>query len=278
MRALGASAAMADVASGLRWIFTRLAESDAEATGAWSFGHDGGARSVVLLERGRVCWAAAPRRRHRLTDLVAARVGCARERIDAIVQSCRREGEPIGEALVRHGLLTAERFLDVLLRDTCESLAHMAADVSRAPPVFTRHKGGTYQAQLTVSLAEAITHTSRLLTGQEGVAAQAELALLTSGGGRAAAFARHGSALLPVAIAGDEDLPLTELLSVGAWSEGALDAVHRFEPARRVVSSTSAAGAVAAFELDGLSCGAVFARDVELSRFLSFLNRKRAQR
>jgi hypothetical protein len=240
------------------------------ATGAWTYGCARGSRGVVFLEGGRICWAAAPHHQRRLTDLIEERVGISREDVTRVVLRCRREGEPLGESLVREGLVSPEQFQTVLEQHTCESLWHIAREAHVEQSFFTPHRGRGYSPRFTLSLSRAFTSTLSLGMGLELSPAVRRLEQDLTGGGRAALFARvPDGSLLPVALAGGDFSGLDALLHLGAWAESALGVVSRQCLRGGAVFAFMAGGGVAAWREGDYPVAAFFERDVELHRLLS---------
>ena len=79
------------------------------------------------VQMGRVCWATARGQQRSLTDLVAAEAHCERAVLDELFQSSRQSGEPFGELLIRHGIMTPDAIRMALLGQTLGALQALAA-------------------------------------------------------------------------------------------------------------------------------------------------------
>jgi hypothetical protein len=247
-----------------------LGTSPPSATGAWTYGCARGARGLVFLEGGRVCWAAAPHQQRRLTDLIEQAVGISREEVTRVVMHCRREGEPLGESLVREGLVSPEQFQRVLERHTCESLWHIAREAQLEQSFFTPHRGRGYSPRFTLSLARAFTSTMAIAMDLDLSPVVHRLDQDLEGGGRGAIFSsRANGSLVPVAQVGGEFSGLDELLNLGAWAESALGIVSRLWPRNGAICALIAGGGVAAWREEDYPVATFFERDVELHRLLS---------
>src|SRR6478609_11336014 len=116
----------------LQLLFERLENSPVGGTGAWRFGAESGPAGLVFLERGSICWAATPDRRYGLANLLSAEANVPRRRIAELLLRCRQERRRLGAEIVREGLVSADKFRELLRKDTCEALVKIAALQPRA--------------------------------------------------------------------------------------------------------------------------------------------------
>jgi len=125
-------------------------EQDQAATGAFICEASGSRLATVLLEEGRICWAVASGMRRRLTDLLleSSDPSLRREHLEKIYKECKGRNVPLGEELVRRGVVPAHGLRDALAEHTSEALIRIGkkTDVSfdwvahRAPgysPTYT---------------------------------------------------------------------------------------------------------------------------------------------
>lgn len=205
-------------------VLSEIEALPADATGALAFGPETSMSGVVLLERGRVCWAAAQGLRRRLTDLLRERCQpqLTNDEVEAVVQRCKQTGTPVGESLVADGRLTADALRATLLRHTVESLA---AGVSwRAAPRWLPHRARGYQSAFTFQPAEllAFAHTIAVDRG-ELEAAERRLASVGQAH-NAAAFDMLGVHLLACRLPEEGTAAVTELRAAGTWAARSLAA------------------------------------------------------
>lgn len=194
----------------------------ADATGALAFGPETSLSGVVLLERGRVCWAAAQGLRRRLTDLLRERCQpqLTNDEVEAVVQRCKQSGTPVGETLVADGRITADALRATLLRHTVESLA---AGISwRAAPRWLPHRARGYQSAFTFQPAELLAFANNIVSDRAGLDA-AELKLSSVGASHnAAAFDLHGVHLLACRLPEEGTTAVTSLRAAGVWAARSL--------------------------------------------------------
>ncbi|HEY0840141.1 MAG TPA: hypothetical protein VGD74_08145, partial [Vulgatibacter sp.] len=101
-------------------LLERVEAVGTEASGALIFGDAG----MVLVERGRVCWAVAADRQERLGTILRehCHASVSQEVLDATFRRCQQEGRPLGESLLEQGLITSEALREALLRQSIEGI------------------------------------------------------------------------------------------------------------------------------------------------------------
>lgn len=209
----------------------------------------------VYVQGGRLCWAAAPGLRRRLTDLLSEQQEppLAAARLEAIYRECVRSGAPLGQALVERGVVTAEQLRAALLQHSAESLAFVAAGARVVEPRWRACAGQGYAPRFTFTSAE-------VLSAFGGLAADAELHQATAEAvrelGPAArchvAFLRlPGRGVpLPFALECGGDLGCAELLTLGKGLLGTLDLAYALDDrADTVFLSDERVGAVVGWRL-----------------------------
>lgn len=119
--------------SALLPLLERIEELPPDAAGAYVLEGRQGALGWVLVQGGRVCWAVSSRMRGRLTDLLVEQSGgqVVAQQFERCYQTCRELGTPLGETLVRHGLVEPEGLHAALFRHGCEALLACARSRSR---------------------------------------------------------------------------------------------------------------------------------------------------
>lgn len=199
-------------------VLSELESLPAEANGALAFGEGLTVSGVVLVEHGRVCWAAAHGLRRRLTDHLreACEPKLSHDEVEALVAACRIESKPVGEALVSQGRITPEGLRAALLQHTAESLSsgeHWTAAARWVP-----HKARGYQSAYTFHPVELLSYASASLQGPQRVAwAQAQLRELT-GGRSSAVFDGQARALLGCQLSKVFATSLRTLRAAGGWA------------------------------------------------------------
>ncbi|MAQ13999.1 MAG: hypothetical protein CMN30_04285 [Sandaracinus sp.] len=103
----------------------RVEQTDA-GTGALICQASGDQLATVLLEEGRICWAVASGMRRRLTDLLLeGNDRLDRKSLESIYRDCRGRNVPLGEELVRRGVVEAGGLRNALAEHTSEALVRV---------------------------------------------------------------------------------------------------------------------------------------------------------
>jgi hypothetical protein len=210
-------------------VLSQVEELPGDATGALVFGHDRRVAGMLFLESGRVCWAAAPALRRRLSDLLRE---CATPPMDAaeaeqVFLACKQEQRPLGELLVSRGRVTPQALRLALLHHTAESLL-LVQPWSEAPH-WVSHRARGYQSAFTFLPVELLCHANAIARGE--VKAQLLAGLLTELAGEriAAVFDRPGEVLMACQLPG-QSAQLRHLRAAGAWAAQSLaDGARRSE-------------------------------------------------
>ena len=198
-------------------------------------------RGVVLVESGRVCWAAARGLARRLTILLVARSpGIDEPTMEGFFRRCREEKVPLGEFLVAERIVRPEDLRTALLQHTMESLDALCANDAEAH--WCLRKGRGYNPRFTFStsellagsMIETLSPTERAASGE----AQAMLAQAFLPGDWGAVFMRGGSAVpKPIAVHGDLPDTTSVFLRVGRLAAAALDLSSTFQEDDAIVST-----------------------------------------
>lgn len=208
-------------------VLSAVEELPGDATGALVYGPAGSMSGVVLVEHGRVCWAAGTGLRQRLTDLLreACSPPMSAAELEAFFLECRTRGQPIGEALVAHGRLSPANLRAALLQHTAESLSAPAPWT--ATPHFVPHKARGYASAFTFRPVELLAFASAAALG-EAAASSAQGQLFELVGTRhSALFDKPGEVLLACQLPEEAPTGLRELRAAGAWAaESLIDADH----------------------------------------------------
>jgi hypothetical protein len=171
--------------------------------------------------------------RPRLTELLRHQQDppIPRESIEAVLRACRSERLPIGEALVRSGLVSETGLRAALLEQTREALIELARNNSR-PGAFVPHSGTGYEPRFSFSSAELLAGLGAACHPGPAAAAQEEIDAAAIPDCYLAAFIRppryRGVQLLAV----DRScaLPAGALIGAGNWATGLLDIARAVDP------------------------------------------------
>jgi hypothetical protein len=210
----------------------------AGATGALVVGHIARPEGTILVEAGRVCWAVAGGMQQRLTDILCHQATPALDRhaVESIYRRCRAESLPLGEMLVREGLVSADGLRRALRQHTGEAVAALARE--GGTPTWIDHRRRGYDARFTFSAAELLVGIGAWRTHERAAEARAILESLVDPDGRAVAFARcdESATPCPVAAIGAGEFSVRALVDLGRWAASTLDVAAAFCPERSCVA------------------------------------------
>jgi hypothetical protein len=194
-----------------------------DATGALVIASSGGPEGTILVEDRRVCWAAASEMGNRLTSLLRAQGGVTApaEAFEEVFEECHRRGKPLGETLVRRGLVSRDGLKCALLEHTAEAIARLTAR-SHLILGWTPSRVKRYDAQFTFTSVELLCAVGAI--GLEDTAADAALKLVevTPEGSVGAAFLADGCHTLPMAQVAADGWACESLVDLGDWARVAL--------------------------------------------------------
>ena len=220
----------ADARSALEDLLESIEAMPEGATGALSFQTQSESVGSVMVESGRICWAAVSGYGRRLTDLLAAE---STPRLDftaiqRVFNECRLSGLPLGQTLVARGIVSAERLRCTLLQHTAESLDALVGTGLRPAWVPRTHRG--YNPQFTFSTGEVLASYGALAVGQGCQVARDALSEFCREDAYGIVFVRAlGSAQpIPIQILDPDPLSASTLVALGKWTLGMLDVCAAF--------------------------------------------------
>lgn len=241
------------------------------ASGALRFARGAESVGAILIEGGRVCWAAAGRTRRRLTDLLleGAAVELGREELEAIVRRCCDEGRPLGETLVSGGFLTAESLRDALLWHTTESLMTLAAEGALESKWIPR-QGSSYDPRFTFPPAVLVDALGKRADARRSAEALLEMQRVLPPGTAGIVFARFapGQVPAPMACVGDVDLSVGDFARLARWTAERFDLAGMFADVGAVQSLSPMGVSWVAWSSPGLLMVAICSRRGECTRVL----------
>ncbi len=227
---------------------------------------------VIFVDDQRICWAAASGMSRRLTDLlrISAERPISTAALEAIVRECRSSGEPIGQALVRRGLVTEPSLERALLRHTSESLLILSKNAvsgrwkPRKTGLSPRHRFST---------SRLLASTGALWCDLGASPATEDLRWIAESGASGVAYARHPGlvgGVVPVSEINSDSAGVRAVTDLGKWAVGTLDIAHAVEKgANAIVLSRATGESVAVWNHDALLYTAMCQSRQELSRILS---------
>lgn len=210
----------------LHQILDRVEAMGPSETGALVIGPRDAPLGTVLIELGRVCWAATPRLRRRLTDLLLERTAHPLERalMEATFRRCRREGKPLGEVLVAAEMVTRDRLREALFLHSSEALVQMVATESEEIG-FIRHHNARYAAEFTFTPLDMLCGVGRVVTST--TQPDSEPAWLDEFDGHLATaiFVHHPDdprTLVPLHVSSEVPLAARDVADLGIAADGLL--------------------------------------------------------
>lgn len=233
-----------------------------QATGALIFGTESRITGVVLLESGRVCWAAASGLRKRLSDLLraASHRELTAEEVEQLFVTCKEQHKPLGEAFLERGWLSSAALRSALLHHTAESLSVAPSWLSS--PRWVPHRTCGYSSAFTFLPAELLAFASAAAQG-EAMAHSAHDRLRELAGDRnSALFDKPGEVLLACQLPEQTTTGLCELRQAGAWAAMSLG------------DSNTCSEASIKFAMDGRGGSWVGWRDAGLTYLVHCQNRE----
>ena len=192
----------------------------------------------IFVEGGRICWAAAPGLRRRLSDLLSTCTSGPVD-LDQLYARCRADGRPLGQTLVDEGWLAPHQLEVVLRRHSAESLVALCR--AGALTRWSSRGGRGYSPRFTFRPVDVLFDVVALFAPHAQQTARAELAALDGPGRRGAAFVLHaGHDAVPVAASGDATVGA--LATLGSWATAVPSAARELGASRAFVLAATAGG------------------------------------
>jgi hypothetical protein len=204
-----------------------------------------GAHGVIVVEARRVCWAGARGMTLRLTDRLRQQRSpvLTRGQIEAVVESCRSTGTPIGQALVASGLVSEAGLRVALQCHVTDAIAELARAHARATALVA-HVSQPYDTRSAFSTSEILTHLGARRDYLDAAAARARLAATVLSTREAFAFVRasHGSRPCLIALQNCRERRVCELVEAAVAACSAFDVSEALEEKRSHVVAELARG------------------------------------
>ncbi len=191
-----------------------LVEHSERGTGALICEAAGSRLATVLLEEGRICWAVAAGMQRRLTDLLleSSDANLDRRQLEQIYLECKGKNVPLGEELVKRGVVPPAGLHDALAEHTSEALVRVG-EHSQVSYDWLEHRAPGYSPRFTFETLDIAIRVARKVFPE---AAQRGQTILESVSLPGIAFLSSGQVrdAFPVASAQPETLPTESELSV----------------------------------------------------------------
>ncbi len=256
------------------------------ARGAFVVGTRNELIGTILIEANRVCWGAAPGMSGRLRDILRSHCTTAGgdEALEEVYQRCRRDSQPLVEALADSGLVTPDRLRAALKQHTIESLLAVDATVAclcgghalEWPMQWIEHDGRGYNPRYTFAPVEVLEGAGM----QRLPESQADLMLehlegLADRQNALVAFSYQPDGT-PIFIGASTRLSidLRDLIDLTSWADAALGASPGFSPEVARACARMAVGGAVAWRYEGQSCAALCLDSAALQRLTTNLGRR----
>lgn len=253
------------------------------ARGALLVGPQDEPLGTILIEANRVCWSAAQGMSGRLRDILRSHCNGSvlEEELEAICTRCRRDSQPLGDALATSGLVSPDHMRAALKQHTIESLLAVDAAVSSIcgnsarqwPMQWIDHVGCGYNPRHTFGAVEVVA-----AAGAQRLE-EAEAEVMTD---HLDTLADPASALVSCSVQPDGTplflgaptqvaLSLQDLIDLTTWAEAALGASPGFSPEVAHACTRSAEGGAVAWRYEGHCCAALCLEGSSLQRLTTTL-------
>lgn len=237
-------------------LIERIMSLSRSATGALLFGSKSHPDGAILVEGGRVCWAAAPKMRRRLTDLLKAHIDPALgpDALEELVHRCRADNTPLGETLVGQGYISSDDLRRTLRQQTSEAILFLSQS-ELDPPAWVSHRQQRYDARFTFSAVEILASVGAACLPALAEKVRPEIELVLRLGGSAVAFTWVGvsAELFPIGEERGAGLTIRETFELGKWAISMLSVQPTPRESPRLVAALGAQGdAVVAWISEGI--------------------------
>ena len=250
----------------------------AGATGALIFGDKSEPSGSVLVENGRICWAAAAGMTRRLTDILMeqSRTPLSRDTIEEAYERCRLDGTPLGASLVARGIVTPRGLRDALLTHTGDAIALLSEalrEEGKVSPAWVPNRTRRYDAQFTFNSTEILVAVGVRSDKERGLRAKGALENALQDGAAGAAFRADPQRELPICEIRGEQIGVEGLVELGRWAHFALERSSRFSPAEVVAATSASRSGALAWSAEGV----VYTALCEDRAVLSYLMSRRSR-
>lgn len=178
----------------------------------------------ILVEKGRICWAAAPGMQQRLRDLLQESAPERSVDFERIYARCRDRGGLLGQTLVDEGWVTPDELELALRRHSAESLIALCHEDQRTSWISRGSRG--YSPRFTFRPVEVLLDVASLYAPEWQDAARSELARFDAPGRRGGAFLVDPGHDIAVPVAAFGELTVHELWTLGRWAISLPLAMH----------------------------------------------------
>jgi hypothetical protein len=198
-------------------------------------------QGTLLLENGRVCWAAAAGMERRLGELIRAYADEPPEsrRVEDVYRRCKKDSVPVVKALIDSGVVSLDGLREVVYQHTSEALVSLAHEAPAEAPVWVPHKHQGYDAKFTFDAAELLVGVGSVCHPDLANRARVDFEGLLRSGVYAMAYARTpgDGAPVPLYRSPGSYFKLRDTMALGKWAFSALDVCNKYS-ARAKIAAT----------------------------------------
>jgi len=264
-------------------LLERIERLPEDATGALMLRTGADKQGIVLVERGRICWAVASNMKRRLVDLLRhqAEPALSKQSLESVYNDCRLQSKPLGEGLVKSGLVTERGLWRALRQHNAEAIAVIAAELGTSDVEFQHHKHHRYDARFTYSTTEVLVTLGALSDQARATLARSVLKRCVPESGRGAAYTRDpgGAGVIPIGEIGTADVASEAFMALGAWAASTLDVAAAVTSEVRAVTGTTPEGeSIAAWSESGVIYMVLCPTLASYARLISSLARRGSPR
>jgi hypothetical protein len=223
----------ASILSGAAGLLSSIEALAPDAVGLLDFGGDGS----VLVESRAICWAVAAGMKRRLSALLQQQRSPPLEAsyIEHVLAECRRTGQPLGEALLATGHVSADGLRMALFTHVVEAIGRIVRSGARCEG-FEKHTGRSYDARFSFTTAEILAALGARRDRALAAAAKRGLRSMLIPGTRGLAFMREDMGPVMIAVEGAPPLRVPEIVDVCEWASSLLDVSAVFDDDVRIAS------------------------------------------
>lgn len=218
----------------------------AGATGALHFGVGERRQGTVLVENGQICWASATAMERRLTDILKeqAELPISDEIVEQTYEHCRKDGTPLGEALVSRGIVLPDELRRALRQHIAEALNCLGA-LRELAPQWRANRRQRYDARFSFTPASLLACVGALAEPALASRASKRLRSLAEVGRVSMALPSAATAVpqLPFAESRGERIGVDGLLRLCVEGLALVGVYEKDELENNVVAATTGSGA-----------------------------------
>lgn len=208
-------------------VLSQIEDLGTMATGALYAGR--APRCAILLDRGRVCWAAAEGAQRQLAELLVKESGAGFDRkdLELLVRQCLSGGRPLLQALLDERMVTAHGLRRALLKHTSQSIA-AACRHDRLKVRWRAQASYHYDARYNFPTCELLDELAMLIHGSSAAQARAALQDVVPRGGIGVATL-VGQRPNPIAFVASRQPRVSDLMASAEWARDMVElsrAVH----------------------------------------------------